>query len=656
MVVVRDTPGYRREPRRALAIAVVCLVVAGSVTRGFAQPLASHAAHGHAASPDNPATRRLGVWGLTAALAVAGTAFLIVRRRDRRRRDALDRGAITGASPVSPSARRSFIKYGMSGLAAVGTGQILWRYGSAGAIDDVSTADGLSDRISPCFNNSPQGPPFTQPLPIPPALDPIPDATTDLYVISETRSETEIVPGFRTPIWGYDGMMPGPTILARKGRPVSITFANNLPPGEDPAGLIVTAPQDPRKHPFLDSSTVVHLHGINTDHFADGFPDDGDGHKHRTQPGGSFTHVYPNNEYQRPATLWYHDHSVHVTGEHVYRGLAGFYILQDEVEDLLRLPGSPLADPGRGYGHFDVPLLIKDVMIAPDDMDDRPRGTLVYNNCSHFGAFGDVMTVNGKQQPRFDVANRKYRFRSLNGSDARQYSIAFRLSTQLQNGPDQPFTLIGSDQGLLRVAVPTTDFHTTPSERWEFVVDFSKYPIGTRLVMVNKLVDPSESNLFRIMAFDVTRVEPDTSEVPPVLRGGEHPADFQPPAQQRTFLFHRQGGYWSINGMQWDPVVPAARPLVDTTEEWTLTNEAGGWGHPVHLHVGRFRIIDVQGRAPRPGELEGFKDTVWLGPNQTIRVVHQFWNFRGKFVFHCHNSSHEDHDMMLHFEIQPPPV
>ena len=54
--------------------------------------------------------------------------------------------------------------------------------------------------------------------------------------------------------------------------------------------------------------------------------------------------------------------------------------------------------------------------------------------------------------------------------------------------------------------------------------------------------------------------------------------------------------------------------------------------------------------------MDGFKDTVWVGPNQTIRVIHQFWNFRGKFVFHCHNSSHEDHDMMTHFEVQPPPA
>jgi spore coat protein A, manganese oxidase len=660
---VRKHPCPMSRSRRSIAIvaATLYLFVVGSLTRGFAQsPPAYQAHHAHAASSSGWSTSRTWLELSVVAAVVVGAAIVIYRRR--RGADATSIDAPTTACDVQDASwrrradRRTFVKYGTAGVVAAGIGHTLIRYKPVWATLEMSSADLLSDRIDPCFNNSPQGRPFTQPLPIPPALDPIPEATADVYQISEVRSETEIVPGFVTPVWGYNGLVPGPTILARKGRPVVINFTNSLPPAEDPSGLIVTSPQDPTKHPFLDSSTVVHLHGINCDHFADGFPDDGDGHRHRTQPGNTFTHVYPNNEYQRPATLWYHDHSLHVTGDHVYRGLAAFYIIQDEVEDVLRLPGSPLADPGRGYGHFDIPLVIKDVMIAPEEMDGRPPGTLIYNNCSHFGAFGDVMTVNGKQQPRFDVANRKYRFRSLNGSDSRQYLISFRLANQVRNGPDQPFTLIGSDQGLLRVAVPTTEFHTTVSERWEFVIDFSRYPIGTRLVMVNKLVDPSDTRLFQIMAFDVTRAEPDTSTVPPVLRDGEHPADFQPPAQQRTFVFNRRNGYWSINGLQWDPLRPDARPLMDTTEEWILTNESGGWGHPVHLHLGRFRVVEVQGRPPRPGELEGFKDTVWIGPNQTIRVIHQFWNFRGKFVFHCHNSSHEDHDMMTHFEVQPPPA
>jgi spore coat protein A, manganese oxidase len=600
---------------------------------------------------------------LAIGLSITALATWAVVRRIRRRRVSASH-VTTSSTPRLQTAidhdRRRLIRYGTAGVVATGVGGVsLWRMQSTPAADTtLSTASLLSDNIAPCFDNSPLGPPFTQPLPIPPALNPIPSvpqATTDVYVISEMRGETEIVPGIRTPIWGYNGIFPGPTILARKGRPVSMTFTNQLPPAEEPSAIIITAPQDPTKHPFLDSSTVVHLHGLNSDHFSDGYPDDGDGHKHRVRPGELFTHVYPNNEYQRCATFWYHDHSVHVTSQHVYRGLAAFYILQDEEEDALRLPGSPLADPGRGYGVFDVPLLIKDVMIANQEIDGRPPGTLVYNNCSHMGAYGDIMTVNGKQQPRFDVANRKYRFRVLNGSDARQYLLSLRLATQVEDGPDQPFTVIGADQGLLTSPVPTTEFHITPAERFEIVIDFSPYPVGTRLILVNKLIEGFDPRLSPIMAFDVTRVEPDTSEVRPVLRPPEHPADFAAPVQVRTFLFNREGGYWSINGLQWDPARVDARPIVDTNEEWVLVNEAGGWGHPVHIHLGRFKIIEIKGRPPRPGELEGFKDTVWVGPNQTIRLVHQFWNFTGRFLFHCHNGSHEDHDMMTQFEVQPPP-
>ena len=63
----------------------------------------------------------------------------------------------------------------------------------------------------------------------------------------------------------------------------------------------------------------------------------------------------------------------------------------------------------------------------------------------------------------------------------------------------------------------------------------------------------------------------------------------------------------------------------------------------------------VEGWSPRPGELQGWKDTVWLGPDQRITVRHQSWNYPGRFVFHCHNSSHEDFDMMGQFDVQPNP-
>jgi spore coat protein A len=522
--------------------------------------------------------------------------------------------------------RRRLLKYGTVGAASLGFGlNSAWR-----ASADDSPFEQLSDHVEPCFNASPVGPAFAQSLVIPPALAPSAQTTSaDVYRISELRGQTQFVPGITTPIWGYNGGFPGPTILARKGRPVEITFTNGLPPNEDPSGLIDQQPVNAADYHFTPSSTVVHLHGINGDHASDGYPEN------VRRPGESFTHHYPNNSYQRPATLWYHDHSIHITSHHVYRGLSGFYILSDEHEDALNLP--------RGYGAHDIPLLIKDVMISPTS------GVLLYPNCEHIGSYGDVMTVNGKQQPRFEVGTRKYRFRLLNGSDSRQYLLALRLASQTTN---QPLTVIGSDQGLLAAPELSDRVHIAPSERFEIVIDFSPYPVGTRLVLVNLLVDQANLKLSRIMAFDVTHPETDDSTIPAVLRPAEHPADTQAPSASRRFEFTHTDDNFSINERQWDPLRVDAFPILNTTEQWTLVNDSGEWGHPVHIHLGRFRIVGIEGRQPRPGE-SGFKDTVWVGPNQTIRVNHQFWDFTGRYVFHCHNGSHEDADMMSQFEVVP---
>jgi hypothetical protein len=212
---------------RAVAIAVLFIVVGGSFARGFAQPASSHGAHGYPDTSHSAPASQLAIWGLVGAAAVALTAFVFFRRRSAN--DGLNSSNATTIRTyrADSSDRRSFIKYGAAGLLAAGTGHTVWRYKSVSATDTTSTAGVLSDKIDPCFNNSPVGRPFAQPLTIPPALNPIPQVTADTYVISETRSQTEIVPGFVTPIWGYDGIVPGPTILARKGRPVSVTFTND---------------------------------------------------------------------------------------------------------------------------------------------------------------------------------------------------------------------------------------------------------------------------------------------------------------------------------------------------------------------------------------------------------------------------------------------
>jgi FtsP/CotA-like multicopper oxidase with cupredoxin domain len=209
----------------------------------------------------------------------------------------------------SRTTRRVFLKYGAATAAAFGlAGAGAWR-----ASADVPGASLLRDHVSPCFDGSPVGPPFTQPLPIPPKLPPVAQgAGVDVYQLSERKGVAQIVPGVQTPIWGYNGITPGPTIMARKGREAQITFTNELQPQDEDTAYVNPNPPDPRTHPFIPGSTVVHLHGINADHPSDGYPED------RRQFGQSFTHHYPNNAYQRPATFWYHDHSVHITSDHVY--------------------------------------------------------------------------------------------------------------------------------------------------------------------------------------------------------------------------------------------------------------------------------------------------------------------------------------------------
>src|SRR2546423_281299 len=364
----------------------------------------------------------------------------------------------------------------------------------------------------------------------------------------------------------------------------------------------------------------AHLPGPTQASLPDGSPDP------TIRRGQHFPHPTPNTASHRPATLAYHDHSIHVTAENVYRGLLGFYILQDDLEDALPLP--------KGYGVHDIPLSLKDAVIT------GTGGTLVYANNDHKGVEGDVQIVNGVQQPRFAVANRKYRFRISNHSDARVYRVALHDRSEI--------VMIGSDQGLLERPVPVLGFRIAPLERYEFVIDFSRYPIGTRVILENTLAQP-DSPVRQLMAFDVVRRESEDSQVPDFLRPLERiPRSLA--VRERTFNFVRSGGYFTVNGRTWNRNRVDANPRVNTTEIWHLVNGGGGWTHPIHIHLVRFLILGVAGRPLEPYE-RGWKDMVWLGPNVRASVIMQFANFRGRYLIHCHNGSHEDHDMMTQFDV-----
>jgi FtsP/CotA-like multicopper oxidase with cupredoxin domain len=458
---------------------------------------------------------------------------------------------------------------------------------------------------------SPQIKPFELPFRTPPVLKPVrSDDTTDYYQIVMQKSQVEILPGLKTEVWSYNGMFPGPTIRQRGGSPKDggrqsvVRFINQL-------GNTLEAGKE------VPIKTSIHLHGMASLPQYDGYAND------LIPPGFYKDYIYPNN---RASTLWYHDHAVHNTSRNVYMGLAGMYIVEDQNELDLPLP----------KGEYDVPLIIQDKSFAAD-------GSLVFDNRGQKGVYGDVMLVNGVPWPRMEVANRKYRFRVLNAGASRTCHLALSKGDLL---------VIGTDAGLISAPVKTKTLRLGMAERYGFIIDFSQYPIGTRVVLQNL---PGSSNIDRdartnqIMCFDVVRQESDDSSIPDIIRPVE-PLPISSNVPIRTFRFERNGGEWKINNKTWDSKRVDANPDFNAIEIWNLVNTGGGWIHPVHIHLVDLQIIDRNGRPPLPYE-RGWKDVFYVGENETVRVITRFGPNIGKYMIHCHNIVHEDHDMMTQFEV-----
>jgi FtsP/CotA-like multicopper oxidase with cupredoxin domain len=458
--------------------------------------------------------------------------------------------------------------------------------------------------------------PFTVPFAIPPVLAPVgQDATTDYYVLTQKQVSAQILPGLHTDIWGYNGITPGPTIMNTQGRNAVVRQINDLP----------------EVHPSLRYNvwTSTHLHGSCSLPEYDGYASD------ITKPGQFKDYHYPNIQDAR--TLWYHDHGVHITATNAYMGLAAQYILHDPVELALPIP----------HGKYDVPMILKDAMFQKD-------GQLVFDDNGQNGIYGDVILVNGRPWPLMEVEPRKYRFRVLNASVSRSYDLA--LST------GEPLTVIGTDGGLMPHPKPCGNVKIGMAERYEIVIDFAKYAPGTQVVLQNlqppNNIDYDNTNV--VMAFKVGSYisDPSNNELPQDLNPnmnvmGLTEADAK---ISRNFRFERKDGHWTVNGTTWEDVVNSdynlvcANPGYGDVEIWELQNPGGGWFHPVHIHLVDFKVLDRNGKAPHPWE-EGPKDVVYVGESETVRVIMKFENQRGKYMMHCHNLVHEDHDMMTQFQV-----
>ena len=600
-----------------------------------------------------------------------------------------------------------------------------------GSLAPTTRAQGLLDADA--------HPKFEHPLPIPARIDAV-NVPPNVKFNMEMREVEQWLGLFdadgnplMTTVWGYgleqDGEFvygpsyPGPTFEAYRDVKIRVHWKNKLPrhydfPYGPRAHLLPVDPNLHIAHPNRGGvPTVAHLHGGHTESASDGLPEawftqNGERGRYWVKP------IYEYDNDQEAATLWYHDHALGITRLNVAAGLAGFYLLRDDQEVALTesgvLPGGP----------YEIETVVQDRYFTDtgqifwpafpgdpawdDFIGDNP---MVAPPSILAEFFGDFILVNGRVWPKLDVEPRKYRFRLLNGSDSRFYVF------QLDDGT--PILQIGTDNGLLRTPVSLDRLVLAPGERADVVLDFAGME-GSSVTMLNfgpdepfkgfnpdgtisdgdgGVVPPADPNTTgRILRFDVSlpldpNVPDATVDASTRLRD-DLPVLEQDGATRKLVLFEGMDEFGRLQpllgtmddgALVWDDPI-TENPMLNDTEVWEIYNATED-GHPIHLHLVAFQVIDRQAftgevieipvtqhngavgvggklleetvvlgdsRAPEDNEL-GWKDTVIAYPGEVTRVIARF-DREGRYVWHCHILSHEDHEMMRPFHVGPIPM
>ena len=405
--------------------------------------------------------------------------------------------------------------------------------------------------------------------------------------------------GRTAPTWGFNGTYLGPTLRAARGERVAVNVHNGL-----------------------TEATTVHWHGMHLPAAMDGSP------HQAVEPGRTWSPTWTVD--QPAATLWYHPHPHGETATHVYRGLAGMFILDDPTT------GTDL--PHR-YGIDDVPLIVQDRRFGRDGLDEEPRPFT-----DDIGFLGDTVVVNGTVAPYFDVTTERVRLRLLNASNARAYGFGL--------ADDREFAMVASDGGWLPAPYRTTRLTLAPGERAEIVVDLRA---GERVVLRSSPPDLGLNPIGRRFVggadtLDILELRAAATLVPgPPLPGrlADLPAaDATATVQHRTF---RLAGH-AINGKRMDMSRVDATVAPGSQEVWQVVNGDGA-PHSFHVHGVDFRLLTADGRTPPP-ELAGWKDTLFLRPDVRYEILVDLPRYADPhvpYMFHCHVLEHEDRGMMGQF-------
>ena len=441
---------------------------------------------------------------------------------------------------------------------------------------------------------------FDTPLSIPNVLSP-----KNLILEAKTSATTLLKGKTTTNALLYNGSLP--VIRANRGEVVNVNFKNSL-----------------------SEESNIHWHGMLTPANMDGHPKD------VAAAGASRNYTYTIN--QRAATTWFHPHPHMKTAKQAYMGLAGMFIVNDPEEAMLNLP----------TGEREIPLVLADKRFNADaSLNYSPTMMDIMT-----GYMGDKVLVNNTESPFLNVKTRFYRFRVLNGSNARIYDLA------LSNGAS--FTVIGNDGGLLEKPAALTHALMSPGERLDILIDFSKMPVGTEVFLQSNAntITSHGATTFKVLKFKVATQEAENFTMPqnlstitPLSIGdSKRSRAFALPAAHMTSGAMHSGMH-TINGKVYVMSRIDETVVAGDTEVWEFDNSVGDEPHPMHLHGVQFQVIQKTGGNIEPYE-RGWKDTVLLKKGEKVKIIMRFPSEKGLFLLHCHNLEHEDDGMMMNFEIK----